>query len=102
MAVLGLWVPREQDGTANAYVSEQELRGMIAGGTPRRAYVIDGDESLGGAFTARRYRAESGERIVRIDSVATTSEATERELYEWLSSRPQEFNGVDAIDVWPL
>jgi len=75
---------------------------MIAGGTPRRAYVIDGDESLAGAFTARVYRAESAERIVRIDSVATTNEAAERELYEWLSHHPQEFNGADAIDVWLL
>jgi GNAT superfamily N-acetyltransferase len=94
------WAPSELNGTANAYVSEAALRAMIAGDTPKRAYVIQRDQVIAGAFTARRYRVETNEKIVRIDSVAISDQAAERAFYEWLTNHPQDFNEPNAIDVW--
>jgi hypothetical protein len=99
-ALLDLWAPYELNGSANAYVSEADLRAMIGGGATRRAYVIESDDAITGAFTARRYRDETNERIVRIDSIAISDQAVERTLYQWLTNHPAEFNEAAVIDVW--
>lgn len=98
--ILDLWAPRQRDGSANAYVSAEELAAMLAGDKPRAAYVVQRGAEIAAAFTGRRLQVETGERVARIDSLAAKDEDAERAIYDWLQKRPQEFAQGNVIDVW--
>lgn len=98
--ILGIWEPYERDRTANAYVTKRELVDMISEEKPRTAYVVQRGAEISAAFTGRRLLIETGERIVRVDSLAATDEDAERAIYDWLARRPPEYAGGNLIDVW--